>query len=141
MSLLGERFARTRHRLSYIPEAVVLISFLLLFVFFSFTAPHFLTAFSLGNILTFGSITDIVVIGVGMLMIAGEFDLSVGSNFALASYILPLSRCTTSALRSARQPNGWAAFPAASASRSPSGAAYTSVPGCSSSTSPPRRSR
>jgi len=90
MSLLGERFARTRHRLSYIPEAVVLISFLLLFVFFSFAAPHFLTAFSLGNILTFGSITGIVVIGVGMLMIAGEFDLSVGSNFALASYILPL---------------------------------------------------
>jgi len=91
MSLLGERIARTRHRLSYIPEAVVLISFLLLFVFFSFAAPHFLTAFSLGNILTFGSITGIVVIGVGMLMIAGEFDLSVGSNFALASYILALS--------------------------------------------------
>lgn len=91
MGVLADKLARTRHRLSYIPEAVVLISFLMLFVFFSISAPHFLTALSLGNILTFGSITGIVVIGVGMLMIAGEFDLSVGSNFALASYILALS--------------------------------------------------
>lgn len=91
MGLLTDKIARTRHRLSYIPEAVALISFLALFIFFTISAPHFLTAMSLGNILTFGSITGIVVIGVGMLMIAGEFDLSVGSNFALASYILALS--------------------------------------------------
>lgn len=91
MSIIAEKIAITRHRLSYIPEAVVLISFLLLFVFFSFAAPHFLTALSIGNILTFGSITGIIVIGVGMLMISGEFDLSVGSNFALASYMLALS--------------------------------------------------
>lgn len=91
MGLLADKIARTRHRLSYIPEAVVLISFLALFIFFSISAPHFLTPLSIGNILTFGSITGIVVIGVGMLMIAGEFDLSVGSNFALASYVLALS--------------------------------------------------
>jgi simple sugar transport system permease protein len=91
MSNLADKVAAARHRLSYIPEAVVLISFLLLFGFFSFFAPHFLTALSIGNILTFGSITGIVVIGVGMLMVSGEFDLSVGSNFALASYILALS--------------------------------------------------
>ncbi len=91
MSILADKVAAVRHRLSYIPEAVVLISFLLLFGFFSFFAPHFLTALSIGNILTFGSITGIIVIGVGMLMVSGEFDLSVGSNFALASYILALS--------------------------------------------------
>ncbi|MHB0923940.1 MAG: ABC transporter permease [Bellilinea sp.] len=91
MGLLSDKIARTRYRLSYIPEAVVLISFLALFIFFSISAPHFLSALALGNILTFGSITGIVVIGVGMLMIAGEFDLSVGSNFALASYVLALS--------------------------------------------------
>jgi simple sugar transport system permease protein len=83
--------AVVRHRLSYIPEAVALISFILLFLFFSFAAPHFLTALSIGNILTFGSITGIVTIGVAMLMVSGEFDLSVGSNFALASYIIALS--------------------------------------------------
>ena len=91
MGFLTEKLARTRYRLSYIPEAVVLISFLLLFIFFAISAPHFLTPVSLGNILTFGSITGIVVIGVGLLMITGEFDLSVGSNFALASYVLALS--------------------------------------------------
>lgn len=91
MSLLVNRMAVVRHRLSYIPEAVALISFILLFLFFSFAAPHFLTALSIGNILTFGSITGVVTIGVALLMVSGEFDLSVGSNFALASYIVALS--------------------------------------------------
>lgn len=91
MSLLVNRIAVVRHRLSYIPEAVALISFILLFLFFSFAAPNFLSPLSIGNILTFGSITGIVTIGVAMLMVSGEFDLSVGSNFALASYIIALS--------------------------------------------------
>jgi simple sugar transport system permease protein len=91
MGIFADRIATARHRLSYIPEAVVLISFLLLFVFFSIFAPHFLTALAIGNILTFGSITGIIVIGVGMLMISGEFDLSVGSNFALASYVIAIT--------------------------------------------------
>lgn len=91
MSVITERLAVVRHRLSYFPEAVALISFILLIIFFSIAAPNFLTALSIGNILTFGSITGIVVVGVAMLMVAGEFDLSVGSNFALASYIVALS--------------------------------------------------
>ncbi|MBA4420687.1 MAG: hypothetical protein C0391_06040 [Anaerolinea sp.] len=91
MGIIADKIAITRHRLSYFPEVVVLISFSLLFLFFSFFAPHFLTALSIGNILTFGSITGIIVIGVGILMISGEFDLSVGSNFALSSYVLALS--------------------------------------------------
>lgn len=91
MSLLAKTLPGIRHRLSYFPEAVAVISFGLLFLFFSFAAPHFLTALSIGNILTFGSITGVVTIGVAMLMISGEFDLSVGSNFALASYVLALS--------------------------------------------------
>ena len=91
MGIFADKIATARHRLSYIPEAVVLISFLLLFVFFSIFAPHFLTPLAIGNILTFGSITGIIVIGVGLLMVSGEFDLSVGSNFALASYVLAIS--------------------------------------------------
>ena len=93
MGLLAEKLKlpELRHRLSYFPEAVALISFVLLFLFFSFAAPNFLTALSIGNILTFGSITGIVTIGVAMLMISGEFDLSVGSNFAIASYVLALT--------------------------------------------------
>ncbi len=91
MSVLADRVAGIRHRLSYFPEAVALISFMLLAVFFAISAPNFLTPLSIGNILTFGSITAIVTIGVAVLMIAGEFDLSVGSNFAVASYVIALS--------------------------------------------------
>jgi simple sugar transport system permease protein len=90
MSLLAKTLPEIRHRLSYFPEAVAVISFGALFLFFLIAAPHFLTALSIGNILTFGSITGVVTIGVAMLMISGEFDLSVGSNFALASYVLAL---------------------------------------------------
>jgi simple sugar transport system permease protein len=91
MSLLVKKLPEIRYRLSYFPEAVALISLLLLWIFFSIAAPNFLTPLSIGNILTFGSITGIVTIGVAMLMISGEFDLSVGSNFALASYVLALT--------------------------------------------------
>jgi len=91
MDVFTKRLPEVRHQLSYFPEAVALTSFLLLFFFFSIAAPNFLTPLSIGNILTFGSIVGIVTIGVGLLMIAGEFDLSVGSNFAIASYVLALS--------------------------------------------------
>ncbi len=80
-----------RRRLAEYPEAVAFVSFLSIFAFFSYAADHFLTPIALANILTFGSITGIVVIGVAMLMISGEFDLSVGSTFAVASYVFALS--------------------------------------------------
>lgn len=91
MSALAHKIAVVRYRLSYIPEAVALIGFIALFVFFSISAPNFLTPLSIGNILTFGSITATMVIGVSILMVAGEFDLSVGSNFAVCSYVIALS--------------------------------------------------
>ncbi len=80
-----------RHHLAQYPEAVALISFILIFLFFSVVNENFLTPISISNILTFGSITGIVVIGVAMLMISGEFDLSVGSTFAVASYVFALT--------------------------------------------------
>jgi simple sugar transport system permease protein len=82
---------RLRYSLTYFSEIVALISFLVLFLFFAIAADNFLTGFALANILTFASITGIVVVGVAMLMIAGEFDLSVGSTFAVASYVFALS--------------------------------------------------
>ncbi|HSR31623.1 MAG TPA: ABC transporter permease, partial [Anaerolineae bacterium] len=82
---------RIRYRLANSSEIVALISFLLFFVFFAIAAPNFLTGMAMGNILTFASITGIMVVGVAMLMIAGEFDLSVGSIFAVASYVFALS--------------------------------------------------
>ncbi len=88
---LTEALARLRFKLAEFPEAVSLISFLGVFVFFSIAAEHFLSPIPIANILTFGSITGIMVIGVAMLMISGEFDLSVGSTFAVASYVFALT--------------------------------------------------
>lgn len=88
---LSATLMRLRFRLAEFPEAVALISFVGVFLFFSITAEHFLTPIPIANILTFGSITGIVVVGVAMLMISGEFDLSVGSTFAVAAYVFALT--------------------------------------------------
>jgi ribose transport system permease protein len=69
------------------PEAVALISLLVVSLFFVIAADNFLSSLAIADIATFGSIMGIIVVGVAALMIAGEFDLSVGSNFAVASYV------------------------------------------------------
>jgi simple sugar transport system permease protein len=84
-------WTRIRHRLADFPEGVALVSFLAIFIFFSIAAPNFFSLIAISNILTFASITGIIVIGVAVLMISGEFDLSVGSTFAVASFVFALS--------------------------------------------------
>ncbi len=86
-----KRIAHLRHRLSNFPEIVALISFLLVFLFFVIKAENFLSLVSLTNILSIASIKGIFVVGVAMLMISGEFDLSVGSTLAVAGYIFALT--------------------------------------------------
>jgi simple sugar transport system permease protein len=80
-----------RARLADFPEIVALISFLVLFLFFAVRANNFLSIVSLTNILTIASIKGIFVVGVAMLMISGEFDLSVGSTLAVAAYVFALT--------------------------------------------------
>ncbi len=91
MATLGLRWTHLLSRLAALPELVALSSFLVVFLFFTIFAPNFLSPNSLANILTFGSNLGIIVIGVAVLMISGEFDLSVGSNFAVAGYVFALS--------------------------------------------------
>ncbi len=80
-----------RNRLSNFPDVVALISFLIIFLFFAIKAENFLSLVSLTNILSIASIKGIFVIGVAILMISGEFDLSVGSTLAVAAYVFALS--------------------------------------------------
>jgi simple sugar transport system permease protein len=80
-----------RYRLARRPETVTLGVFLAVFLFFSIAADNFLTPIALSNILSFASIQGVIVIGVAMLMIAGEFDLSVGSTFAVTSFVFALT--------------------------------------------------
>ena len=68
-------------------ELVVIISVVVLFIVFSTTVgENFLTNLAISNIVTFSTILGIIVLGVAVLMISGEFDLSVGSMFAVVGF-------------------------------------------------------
>lgn len=85
------QIAGFRQRIAEYPETVTLVTLVLVFLVFSVIAPNFLGFYALSNILTFASVFGIVVIGMAFLMISGEFDLSVGSNLAVAGYVFLLS--------------------------------------------------
>jgi simple sugar transport system permease protein len=69
------------------PEAGAILATFCVFAFFSLFAGKFLTAGIFANIFLLSAELGIVAIGVTLLMIAGEFDLSVGSVFGLSSGI------------------------------------------------------
>lgn len=52
---------------------------------FSMASPYFLTVNNLGNVLTQAAFIGILAVGMTMVMINGEIDLSVGATLALAS--------------------------------------------------------
>jgi simple sugar transport system permease protein len=64
------------------PLAVLIIIFLLLSLF----VPKFLTLRSVSGILNAVTLSGTVTVGVALLMISGEFDLSVGSIMAVGGY-------------------------------------------------------
>src|SRR5260370_41308073 len=74
------------------PEGGAVIGFLAVLLFFSIISAFrdnllFLQPDSLASILTSQSISGIVAFGVAFLMITGEFDLSVGSIFAVFALV------------------------------------------------------
>lgn len=71
------------------PAFGALISALLVFAVFSLWAPYFLTLESVTSILIVAAELGIVAMGVTLLMIAGEFDLSVGSVLGFSAVIVP----------------------------------------------------
>ena len=73
------------------PEISALVMLIVVIVGFSLYAPQFMTFVNMR--VMFFSLPElgIVVLGVGILMIAGEFDLSVGSVFALCPLVMVLA--------------------------------------------------
>jgi len=65
------------------PLAVFIVVFVLLSIF----VPNFLTLRSITGIINAATLSGTLAIGVAMLMISGEFDLSVGSLLAVGGYI------------------------------------------------------
>mgnify|MGYP001231440633 CR=1 FL=1 len=79
-------FSHWRNRLAQHPEAGAFVGFLAIFAFFSIAVPTtFLSNNSFSSILTSQAVPGIVAIGVTLLMISGEFDLSIGSIMGVAS--------------------------------------------------------
>lgn len=73
------------------PEFGAAAGTLLVFIGFSFTATGFLSWDSLAGVLTVAAELGIVAAGITFLMVAGEFDLSVGSSLGTAAMILALT--------------------------------------------------
>src|SRR6476619_162396 len=66
------------NRLLARPEIGALVAAVVIFVFFLIVAPAFRSAPAFFTVLYQASTIGIVAVGVGMLMIGGEFDLSAG---------------------------------------------------------------
>lgn len=83
--------ARSRAKLKA-PEWGALLIFLVLeIVFFTINSPYFLTWPNWVNIVTALSITGILAAGGTILLIAGQFDLSVGSGTAFVALMFALA--------------------------------------------------
>lgn len=75
-----------RTRFAKSPEAGATAGFLVVFLFFAFATPDtFLSNSSFSSILNSQAVPGIIAIGITLLMISGEFDLSVGSILGVAS--------------------------------------------------------
>jgi simple sugar transport system permease protein len=64
-----------------------LVTLLVIFIIFFLFVPNFNTWRTFSGIVNAVSISGIVALGVTMLMIAGEFDLSVGALIAMSGFI------------------------------------------------------
>ncbi|NCD31837.1 MAG: ABC transporter permease [Spartobacteria bacterium] len=68
----------------------VLISAIVVGVFFSLTAPNFLTSYTIFTMLRQTAELGIVAMAMSMLIVGGEFDLSVGSIYAVVGVVTGL---------------------------------------------------
>lgn len=72
-----------------VPEAAALVVVLLVLgIFFSIKSPYFLNYDNFVNIVTAAAVTGIIAAPATMLLIAGQFDLSVGSAAAFCGAVL-----------------------------------------------------
>jgi simple sugar transport system permease protein len=67
-----------------------LLTFLAIFILLTLFVPNFGTMRTVSSFVSGASISAIVVIGVTLLMIAGEFDLSVGATVAMGGYVFAM---------------------------------------------------
>lgn len=86
----AQRLSPRYARLFAIQELGVVVAGVLIAIVFAFLSPEFLTADSASPILASATQFGIVGMGVTVLMIAGEFDLSVASAYSLCPLVMAL---------------------------------------------------
>ncbi|MGD2205970.1 MAG: ABC transporter permease, partial [Anaerolineae bacterium] len=91
MSALAARLQPTRRLITESPIAGPLITLVIVFVLFSLFVPNFLTVRSLSGIVNAATLTGTITIGITLLMISGEFDLSVGPIMAMGGFLYGLN--------------------------------------------------
>ncbi len=86
---------RLRRALRQSPVVTPLIVWVAILILFSIFVPHFFSIRTISNIFNAVTMLGTVTIGVTMLMISGEFDLSVGALVAAGGYIFALNSTET----------------------------------------------
>jgi ribose transport system permease protein len=74
--------------IKYIERYMIYLVLVLMMILLSFLSPHFLTLSNILNVARQISIGAIVAFGMMVPLLAGEFDISVGSNMALSSALV-----------------------------------------------------
>jgi simple sugar transport system permease protein len=69
------------------PLAGPLATFIVVFILLSLFVPHFLTLRTVSGIVNASTLVGMITIGVTLLIISGEFDLSVGALAAMGGYL------------------------------------------------------
>jgi ribose transport system permease protein len=72
---------------SVVKDFSILLIFLVVFTIFSASAPSFLTTTNLANLLEQVSLIGIIAMGMTILLISGNFDLSVGGQVAFIGLV------------------------------------------------------
>jgi len=81
------RFTKIRHLFSESTIAGPLAVLIVIFILLSLFVPKFFSFRSLSGIINAATLTGALTIGIALLMISGEFDLSVGSTMAVGGYL------------------------------------------------------
>ena len=76
-----------RRRFAVSPIVGPLATLSVVFILFSLFVPNFFTVRTVSGIVNAATLTGMVTIGVTLLMISGEFDLSVGALAAMGGYL------------------------------------------------------
>jgi ribose transport system permease protein len=83
------RSSRPRRKGLSVPETAALVVVLIvMIIFFSIQSEYFLTGLNLINILVSASVIGIIAAPATLLLVSGNFDLSVGSGVALVGVVM-----------------------------------------------------